>query len=83
LRKDPCLIVWGKPTIPVIPIAGVESDSTRLIVYGIEKGTTNASGLAIKNRVAIVGVHAWGYDVLTEAGVKVFKAGIEWVLEEN
>ena len=82
-RKDPCLIVWAKPTIPIIPIAGVESDSTQLIVYGIEKGTTNASGEAIKNRVAVVGVHAWGYDVLTEAGVKVFKAGIDWVLGEN
>ena len=83
LRKDPCLIVWAKPTIPVIEIAGVESDPTRLVVYGIEEGTTNASGESIKNRVAVVGVHAWGYDVLTEAGVKVFKAGIEWILEEN
>jgi hypothetical protein len=82
-REDPCLIVWAKPTIPIIPIAGVESDSTQLIVYGIEKGTTNVSGEAIKNRVAVVGVHAWGYDVLTEAGVKVFKAGIGWILGEN
>jgi hypothetical protein len=80
-RKDPCLIVWGKPTIPVIPIAGVETDPTQLIVYGIEKGTINASGQAIQHRVAVVGVHAWGYDVLTEAGTNVFKAGIEWVLE--
>jgi hypothetical protein len=79
----PCLIVWGKPTIPVIPIAAVEADSTQLIVYGIEKGTTNATGEAIKNRVAVVGVHAWGYDDLTEAGVKLFKAGIEWILEED
>jgi hypothetical protein len=83
LRKDPCLIVWAKPTIPVIPIAGVESDPAQLIIYGIEKGTTNASGQVIKHRVAVVGVHAWGYDVLTEAGVKAFKAGIEWVMEEN
>lgn len=81
LRKDPCLIVWAKPTIPVIPIAGVESDPTRLIVYGIEKGTENASGEAIKNRVAVVGLHAWGYKVITEDGAKVFNAGIEWVME--
>jgi PelA/Pel-15E family pectate lyase len=83
VRKDPCLIVWAKPSIPVYPIAGIESDPERLIVYGIEKGTTNASGQIIRNRVAVVGVHAWGYDVLTEAGVKVMKAGIEWVMGEN
>lgn len=82
-RNDPCLIVWGKPSIPVIPIAGVESDPTQLIVYGIEKGTKNISDQVINHRVAVVGVHAWGYDVLTEAGVKLFKAGIEWVLAEN
>lgn len=81
VRKDPCLIVWAKPSIPVIPIAGVESDPAQLIVYGIEQGTKNATGQTIKNRVAVVGVHAWGYDVLTDAGVKVMKAGIEWVLE--
>ncbi|MFO7656685.1 MAG: hypothetical protein R6W78_06425 [Bacteroidales bacterium] len=81
--ENPCLIVWAKPTIPIIPIAGVESDPTQLIVYGIEKGTKNAFGEAIKNRVAVVGIHAWGYDDLTEAGVKVFKAGINWILEEN
>jgi hypothetical protein len=80
---NPCLLIWAKPTIPIIPIAGAESDPTQLIVYGIEKGTINASGEAIKNRVAVVGIHAWGYDDLTEAGVKVFKAGIDWILEEN
>jgi hypothetical protein len=83
LRKDPCLIVWGKPTIPVIPIAGVESDPTQLIVYGVEKGTVNASGEVIENRVAMVGLHAWGYKYITEDGAKVFKAGIEWVLGDN
>jgi hypothetical protein len=78
----PCLIVWGKPTIPVIPIAGVATDPSRLVVYGIEKGTRNASGDLIQNRVAVVGIHAWGYDDLTEAGKKMFQAGIEWILSE-
>jgi hypothetical protein len=80
-RKDPCLIVWGKPSIPVIPIAGVESDPSQLIVYGVEKGTENVFGEIINNKVAVIGVHAWGYDVLTKDGIKVFKAGIEWILE--
>ena len=83
LRKDPCLVVWAKPTIPVIPIAGIESKPDELVVYGVEKGTRNADGTVIKHKVAVVGVHAWGYDVLTEACKKVIKAGIKWVLDEN
>lgn len=82
-RKDPCLIVWAKPTIPVIPIAGVASAPDQLIVYGIEKGTTNAAGQQIKNRVAVVGLHAWGYKYITRDGENVIKAGIEWILDVN
>ena len=82
-RSDPCLIVWAKPAIPVIPIAGVEADPSKLIVYGVEKGTKNVSGQVVKNRVAVVGIHAWGYNAITEAGEKAFKAGIEWALEEE
>ncbi len=78
---NPCLIVWGKPTIPFIPIVGVEDDPAQIIVYGIEKGTKNVSDVIMKNRVAVVGVHAWGYDDLTEAGEKLFKAGINWIVE--
>ena len=83
VRKDPCLVVWAKPVIPVIPIAGIESDPEQLVVYGVEKGTPNVSGQSIKHRLAMVGVHAWGYDVLTDAGVDLIKAGIDWVLEKD
>lgn len=78
----PCLLVWGQPTIPVIAIAGVQNAPSRLAVYGIEKGTQNAAGDVIPNRVAVVGVHAWGYDDLTEAGKKMFKTGIEWIVSD-
>lgn len=81
VRKDPCLIVWAKPTISVIPIAGVASDPSQLIVYGVEKGTKNALGMKIKNRVSVIGLHAWGYKYLTEDGASILKAGIKWILE--
>lgn len=77
--KDRCLLVWGKPTVAVIPIAGVAADPSQLMVYGIEKGTKNTFGEAIRNRVAVVGVHAFGYQTLTDSGVKAFRAAIEWV----
>jgi hypothetical protein len=79
-ESQPALLVWGQPTIPVIAIAGVQSDPTRLAVYGIEKGTVNAKGETIGHRVVVIGTHAWSYDDLTESGEKVFKAGIEWIL---
>jgi hypothetical protein len=81
--KKECLIVWGKPTIPIIPIATVENKPEEMVVYGIEKGTKNTSGETIKNRIATVGAHAWCYNHLNESGIKLLKAGIKWVLEEE
>ena len=66
-----------------VTIAAVEGDTTEMMVYGIEKGTLNTAGETIQNRVAVVGIHAWCYDNLTEAGVAVFKAGMEWVPAES
>jgi len=79
----PCLLVWGQPSIPVIAIAGVQKDPSRLAVYGIEKGTKNVAGDVIQNRVAVIGVHAWGYDDLTEDSKRLFKAGIKWIVSKN
>jgi hypothetical protein len=76
------LLVWGQPTIPVILIAGLESDPSRLLVYGIEAGTINIFGTTIENKVAMIAVHAFGYETLTEDAVNLYKAGINWILTE-
>jgi hypothetical protein len=81
-EKQPALLVWGHPSIPVVAIAGVESDPAKLAIFGIERGTTNVTGGKIPHRVAVIGTHAWGYDDLTESGEKLFKAAIEWVVQE-
>jgi len=81
-EAQPALLIWGRPGIPVIAVAGVKSDPTKLAVYGVEKGTLNAKGEKIPHRVAVIGIHAWGYDDLTPAGEDVFKAAIEWILKE-
>lgn len=81
-RQD-CLIVWGKPSVDIIPIASMESNPEELVLYGIEKGTKNTSGYIIPNRVATVGMHCFCYRSLTESGIKVMKAGIEWILEDK
>jgi hypothetical protein len=81
--KRTCFSVWGTPTVDAVPIAAVDGESEKLMIYGIEKGTLNAAGDAIQHRVATIGIHAWCYDNLTKAGEDVFKAGIEWVLGEQ
>jgi hypothetical protein len=53
------------------------------MVYGVEKGTLNTAGEPIQHRVATIGIHAWCYDNLTQAGEDVFKAGMQWVLAES
>jgi hypothetical protein len=75
-------LIWSQPTISVIPIAGLASDPTRLLVYGIEQGTPNAHGTPIGNRVVMVGVHAFGYSNLTDEAVDLYNAGIEWILAQ-
>jgi hypothetical protein len=81
--KSDCLTNWGIPTINVIPIASVQSNPEELVIYGIEKGTKNVSGEVMQNRVALVGIHCWCYNNLKEPGIKLFKAAINWVLEED
>lgn len=76
------LLVWGQPTIPIIPIAGLESNPERLLVYGIEAGTINTYGDSIQNRVAMIGVHAFGYETLTAEAEQLYIAGINWILAE-
>jgi hypothetical protein len=83
LEKGGCLLVWGQPTIKVIPIAGVQGNLDRLAVYGIEKGTKNTFGEVINHRVAVVGAHAWCYpnSIIKEPTIKLMQAGIKWILD--
>ena len=82
LGTNACISMWGKPSIDIIPIAGTEGNTSQLVIYGIEKGTQNMYGDTINHRVAVVGIHAFCYNVLSQAGVDTFKAGIEWILKE-
>jgi hypothetical protein len=80
-RKD-CLLVWTKPAVEVTAIAAVASNPEQIVVYGLEKGAKNMAGEAISNRVATIGTHAWCYDNLSDSSEELFKAAINWVLEE-
>lgn len=77
---DEIFIVGSVPQIPIIPIAGLSSDPTKLVIYGIEAGTVNAVGDTLLNRVATIGLHEFSYGLITDDAVKLIKAGMDWVL---
>ena len=75
------LIVPTIPTVDVIPIAALQSDPAKLMVYGVEKGTILTDGSISGNRAAGVHIHEFGYLYLTDAALDLYKAALEWVME--
>jgi len=75
------------PSVQVIPIAALASDNTKLVCFGVEKGTAvfNSDGVndgSVKTtaRYAAVGINATSYNILTDHAWKMIAAAIEWVL---
>ncbi len=76
---DSGLMIGSVPQIPIIPIANLTSIDTMCVIYGIEKGTVNAVGVTIQNRVEVIGLHELCYLSLTDDAFKFIKSGINWV----
>ena len=86
ILENNMVVVAPKEFIQQQQVTGkiIDEDGTGLPgVNVVEKGTTNATGQVIENRVAMVGIHAYGYNDLTEAAINMYKASIEWILENN
>ncbi len=76
------------PKVKVIPIAASSNDSTKLVAFGVEKGTAvfNSAGVndgTVKTtaRYAAVGIHELAYPFITNDGWKLIKAAINWVTD--
>ena len=82
LVTDPAgLIIPTIPSIEVITIGVLESDPTKSIIYGIEKGTETTDGYITENRAVCIGIHEYGYASITEAAFDFIHAAINWVTE--
>ena len=82
LVADPAgLMITTVPTIDVIPIGVLDSDPSKSIIYGIEKGTTLTDGSITENRAVCIGIHEFGYSSMTDAGFEFIHAAINWVTE--
>ena len=74
------LIVACIPTVDIIPVAALESDPTKMVVYGVDAGTVLTDGDISGNKAASVQVHEFGYLFLTDEAIDLYKAGIQWIL---
>lgn len=71
-------LITTVPTITIIPIAVLQSNPSKSVVYGIEKGTTLTDGSIAMNRAVCIGIHESGFSNITEDGFRILKAAIEW-----
>ncbi|MFC1570104.1 T9SS type A sorting domain-containing protein [bacterium] len=84
LVTDPAgWIISTVPTIDIIPIAVLESDPSKSVIYGIETGTVLTDGSVTENRAACVPIHEMGYSSMTDEALLFTQAAINWVTESG
>jgi hypothetical protein len=81
---------WAVPQVDHIPIAVLESDPTKLVVFGIDKGTVLYNAPNVKDgslvsecRCVAYGVHHSAAEFITDDGWNLMDAAIRWILEEE
>ena len=73
-----------KVTIEVITIATFMDNPDELSICAAEEGTLLADGATItENRAAVIGIHANGYEYITDEAYQLMQAGIHWILHEE
>ena len=88
--KDVNIYNWAVPQVDHIPIAVLENDPTKEVLFGIEKGTVlyNApnvkdGSLVSEKRCVGYGVHHTAAGFITDDGWNLMDAAIRWILEED
>ena len=81
---------WAAPQVDHIPIAVLENEPSKEVIFGIEKGTVlyNAQNvkdgsLVSESRCVAYGVHHTAAGFITEIGFSLMDAAIQWILEED
>jgi len=79
-------LTYTKPSVDFIKIAVLSADPTKVVVLGVEKGTTlynkadtKDGSLKSKARCAAVGVNANANKYMTDDCKKLIEAGINWI----
>jgi hypothetical protein len=76
--KQAGALAWGRPAAGAVKIAALESDSSKSILFGYDKGVTLASGIAAPERRVALFVDNTSASFLTARGVALFDRAVHW-----
>ena len=80
-------LTYSVPQIDYIPIATLAADETKVVVMGVETGTTLYNeknvmdgSLVTASRCAAVGINAYANNFVTAEAFQLIQAGLDWIL---
>jgi hypothetical protein len=79
--KEPDVLKWVIPEPSAISIASVPGEPEQKAIFGYEKGAAMYGGYIAPARRAVFPLDNPAYDDLTEQGLALFDATIQWVIE--
>ena len=79
--KEPDALKWATPEPSAISIASLPGESEQKAIFGYEKGAAMYGGYIAPARRAIFPLDNPAFDDLTEQGLALFDAAIQWIAE--
>jgi hypothetical protein len=79
--KEPDVLKWAIPEPSAISIASVPGEQEQKAIFGYEKGAAMYGGYIAPARRAIFPLDNPAFDDLTEQGLALFDASIQWIVE--
>ncbi len=82
-------LVYAVPEVEFVPIAGLASDPSKFVIFGIEPGTalftSNTTVIdpaeVTQNRAAALGIINMAFEAMTDAAWEFIYAAIDWVYD--
>jgi hypothetical protein len=79
--KEPDVLKWVIPEPSAISIASIPGEPEQKAIFGYEKGAAMYGGYIAPARRAVFPLDNPAYDDLTEQGLTLFDATIQWLIE--
>lgn len=79
--KEPDALKWATPEPSAISIASLPGEQEQKAIFGYEKGAAMYGGYIAPARRAVFPLDNPAFDDLTEQGLTLFDAAIQWIVE--
>ena len=79
--KEPDVLKWATPEPSAISIASLPGEPEQKAIFGYEKGAAMYGGYIAPARRAVFPLDNPAFDDLTEQGLTLFDATIQWIVE--